>query len=80
MTLKCPMFHLASFKSPSIKVERDNTTDEADEKEAAFYERMYVLEQGLQFFNSLYAAFLEIRLGKAWAEEEKRIQEWLAAD
>jgi len=80
MTLRSLMFHFASFKSPSIKLERDNLTDEADEKEAAFYERMYVLEEGIQLFDSLYAAFLEIRLGETWAEEEKNIQKWLASD
>lgn len=78
MTLRSLMFHFASFKSPSIKLEKDNTTDEADEKEAAFYERMYVLEEGLQLFDSLYATFLEIRLGKTWSDEEKNIRKWLA--
>ena len=80
MTLRSLMFHFASFKSPSIKLEKDNITNEADEKEAAFYERMYVLEEGIQLFDSLYAAFLEIRLGKTWAEEEKNIQKWLASE
>jgi len=80
MTLRSLMFHFASFKCPSIKLERDNITDEADEREAAFYERMYVLEEGIQLFDSLYAAFLEIRLGETWAEEEKNIQKWLASD
>jgi hypothetical protein len=74
------MFHFASFKSPSIKLEKDNITDEVDEKEEAFYERMYVLEEGIQLFDSLYATFLEIRLGKTWAEEEKNIQKWLTSD
>jgi hypothetical protein len=80
MTLRSLMFHFASFKSPSIKLEKDNTTHEADEKEAAFYERMYLLEEGLQLFDSLYATFLEIRLGKTWADEEKNIRKWLASD
>jgi hypothetical protein len=80
MTLKSLMFHFASFKSPSIKLEKDSITDEADEKEAAFYERMYVLEEGLQLFDSLYAAFLEIRLGKTWVSEQKKIREWLTSD
>ncbi len=80
MTLRSLMFHFASFKSPSIKLEKDNITDEADEKEAAFYERMDILEEGLQLFDSLFAAFLEIRLGKTWAEEEKNIQKWLASN
>ena len=77
MTLRSLMFHFSSFKSPSIQIEKDNTVDEADEKEAAFYERMSLLEEGLQLFDSLYATFLEIRLGKAWADEEKNIRRWL---
>jgi hypothetical protein len=80
MTLRALLFHFASFKSPSVKIEKDNITDEADEREAAFFERMYVLEQGLQLFDSLYAAFLEIRLGKTWLDEEREIQKWLASD
>ena len=77
MTLRSLMFQFASFRAPSIKLEKDNITDEADEKEAGFYERMYVVEEGLQLFDSLYAAFLEIRLGRTWAGEQKKIREWL---
>jgi hypothetical protein len=80
MTLRSLMFHFASFKSPSIQIEKDNTVHEADEKEAAFYERMSLLEEGLQLFDSLYATFLEKRLGKTWADEEKSIRKWLASD
>jgi len=80
MTLRSRMFHFASFKSPSVQIEKDNTTHEADEKEAVFYERMSLLEEGLQLFDSLYATFLEIRLGKTWADEEKGIRKWLASD
>ena len=80
MTLRSLLFHFASFKSPSIKLEKDNITVEADEREGAFYERMFVLEEGLQLFDSLYAAFLAIRLGKTWEEEEKNIRKWFASD
>jgi len=80
MTLRSLMFHFASFKSPSVQIEKDNTTHEADEKEAVFYERMSLLEEGLQLFDSLFATFLEIRLGKTWADEEKGIRKWLASD
>ena len=80
MTLRSLMFHFASFKSPSVQIEKDNTTHEADEKEAVFYERMSLLEEGLQLFDSLFATFLEIRLGKTWADKEKSIRKWLASD
>ena len=80
MTLKGTVFHFASFKSPPVQIEKDNITDPADEREAVFYERMHVLEEGVQLFDSLYATFLEIRLGKGWAAEEKKMREWLTSD
>jgi len=80
MTLKGEMFHFASYKAPPVKIEKDNRTDEVSEREAVFYERMYVLEEGLQLFDSLYAAFLRERLGEGWGERMKNIEEWLAED
>jgi hypothetical protein len=80
MTLKGEMFHFASYKAPPVKIEKDNRTDEVSEREAVFYERMYVMEEGLQLFDSLYAAFLGERLGGGWGEEKKKIEEWLGED
>ena len=80
MTLKGEMFHFGSFKSPAVKLEKDNTTDERSEREAVFFERMAVLEQGLQLFHSLYASFLTARLGEGWSALETSIREWLAAE
>ena len=79
MTLKGMMFHFVSFKCPPVKVEKDNLTNEANEKEAVFYERMLLLEKGLQFFDSLYGAFLSERLGKEWVEKERAIRGSLAS-
>jgi hypothetical protein len=78
VTLKGELFHFASLKAPAVKIEKDNGVDEVSEREAVFFERMFVLEQGLQFFDSLYATFLGVRLGSGWAEEEQQISAWLA--
>ena len=77
MTLKGELFHFASFKSPSVKVEKDNTTDEGMEREAVFFERMVLLEKGTQLFDSLFAIFLKLRLAAGWGEQEAAIQGWL---
>jgi len=77
MTLKGELFHFASFKAPSVKVEKDNTTDEGMEREAVFFERMVLLEKGTQLFDSLFAIFLKLRLGNEWSEQETAIQAWL---
>lgn len=75
--LKGDVFHFASLKSPPVKVERDNLTDEISEREAVFYEKMHVLEEGLQLFDSLYAHFLADRLGSGWEAKVADIIKWL---
>jgi hypothetical protein len=77
LTLKGETFGLASFKCPQIRIERDATVDEMSERESAFYERMFLMEQGVQLFDSLFAAFLKERLGDAWNGRLQAIQEWL---
>ncbi len=80
LTLKGEMFHFASFKSPKVQIEKDDTVDPASEREAVFFERMHLLETGLQLFDSLFAAFLEIRLGNGWEGEMARIDAWLSEE
>jgi recombination associated protein RdgC len=80
MTLKGETFQFGSFKAPKVKEEKDNTVDEASEREALFFERMHVLETGLQLFDSLYAAFLTVRLGSGWEEERGKIGAWLSEE
>ena len=77
LTLKGETFGFASFKSPQVRIERDNTVEEMSERESAFYERMYLLEQGVQLFDSLFTAFLKERLGDAWTARLVAIDEWL---
>ena len=77
LTLKGDTFGFASFKCPQIRIEKDATVDEVSEREAAFYERMYLLEQGIQLFDSLFTAYLKERLSDGWAGRLKTIQEWL---
>ena len=75
--LKGGTFHFASFKAPSVRIERDQRTDENAEREAVFYERMAVLEEGLQLFDSLLADFMRMRLGAEWPAWRARLDAWL---
>lgn len=77
LTLKGDTFGFAGFKCPQVRIERDNTVDEVSEREAAFYERMFLLEQGVQLFDSLFTAFLKERLSDAWNGRLIAIQQWL---
>lgn len=77
MTLKGDTFGFASFKCPQVRVEKDSTVDQMSEREAVFYERMFLMDQGLQLFDSLYNEFLNERLAEAWKGRLLAIQAWL---
>ena len=77
LTLKGDTFGFASFKCPQVRVERDSTVDQISEREAVFYERMFLMDQGLQMFDSLFTTFLTERLTDAWNGRLQAIQAWL---
>ncbi len=80
VTLKGERFYFASYRCPSVQLERDSTVDQASEREAVFFERMHLLETGLQLFDSLFADFLRERLANDWGVLEAGIQAWLERD
>ncbi len=77
LTLKGENFSFASFKCPQVRIERDNSVEEVSEREAAFYERMFLMEQGVQLFDTLFTAFLSERLSDAWNDRLLAIQKWM---
>ena len=77
LTLKGETFGFAGFKCPQVRIEQDATVDQMSEREAVFYERMYLMEQGIQMFDSLFATFITERLGDAWDGRLKTVQAWL---
>jgi hypothetical protein len=77
LTLKGETFGFASLKCPQVRIEKDATVDQMSEREAVFYERMFLLEQGVQLFDSLFATFLNERLNDAWGTRLQAIQAWL---
>jgi hypothetical protein len=78
-TLNAELFTFSSFKSPPVKVEREGVED-LSERESAFYERMYLLEAGLQMFDSLLALFLQQRLSDNWKNRQQEIATWLEGE
>jgi len=75
LTLKGELFQFGSLKCPTVRIEKGAELE--DEQLSIFYERMHVLEEGLQLFNSLFAAFLVQRLGGDWSSECQRMTQWL---
>lgn len=77
MSLKGDLFAFGSFTCPPVKIEKDEMTDPRMERDAVFFERMNLMETGLQLFDSLLAAFLSDRLAGPWTQIERAINEWL---
>jgi hypothetical protein len=77
LTLKGELFQFASMRGPTVQLERGATVDEEDERQSHFFERMYILEQGLQLFDSLYQTFLKLRLGDGWQGTRTAMDRWL---
>jgi len=77
LTLKGDTFGFGSLKCPQVRVEKDSTVDQMSEREAVFYERMFLMDQGLQLFDSLFTAFLHERLTDTWNGRLQTIQAWL---
>ena len=75
LTLKGEMFQFGSFKCPTVRI--DKGAEIENEQQSIFYERMHVLEEGLQLFDSLFVAFLTQRLGGDWSAECQRMTQWL---
>jgi hypothetical protein len=75
LTLKGELFQFGSFKCPTVRIEKGAEIE--DEQLSIFYERMYVLEEGLQLFDSLFGAFLAKRLSDDWSSECQRMAQWL---
>lgn len=70
LTLKGDRFHFASLKSPGVKLEKDDVADEDIERQAVFFVRMLLLSTAQQLFDSLFSAFLKVRLTDDWADIE----------
>lgn len=66
LTLKGETFQFGGFRCPRVKLEKDDLVDKDTERQAIFLERMYLLESGLQLFDSLLLNFLQYRLGADW--------------
>jgi hypothetical protein len=72
VTLKAADFSLNSLKTPKIdKGDRD------DDPDALLLEKLSLIEGCLELVDSLYSAFLALRLGQDWKDEAARVRDWI---
>ena len=75
VTLKAADFTLSSLKTPKIESNANNDLD----PDALLLEKISLVETCLEMLDSLYLAFLDVRLGEGWKEEVKRLGQWMRA-
>lgn len=77
VVLKAEDFSLNSLKTPKI----EKTAEEDDDPDAVVLEKIALLEMAVEMIDSLYLAFLNIRLDEAaWGTEAARIRSWTQTD
>ncbi len=64
---------VGSLKTPSTGPVRI-----VDEMEGAILEKAGLLEKALQVLDSLFYAFIRLRISDAWAEEMKKVRRWVS--
>ncbi len=73
-TVKAEDFSLSGFKTPKVETK----TEEGDDPDALFLERVFLLDKALGFLDHVFAGFVRLRLSPQWAEECAGIRTWLA--
>ena len=72
VTLKAADFSLGSLKTPKVESPKDDV-----DPDAILLEKVALIESCLELLDSLYKTFLEVRLGDAWKDEVKSLNEWM---
>jgi len=71
-SLKADDFTVTGLRTPKVESAKD-----ADEPDAVFYEKVFLIERYMTFMDALYKQFLELRLAPGWAEEEQQVRKWV---
>ena len=77
-TLRGANFEMASYKCPSVRLEKDDTTNELMERQAVFLERVALVDKGREILMQVFRLFLMDRLTGTWPAVDADINSWLA--
>ncbi len=66
-------FSFSSFKTPKIASKEKGQEDE----EGAFFEKLFLMDRALEFFDHLFLEFMKLRNDPRWEEEKEEIKRWI---
>jgi hypothetical protein len=74
MQLKAEDFSVSGLKTP--KVQNPDAGEEED-PDAAFLEKIYLMERAFELVEDLFGQFLRLRMSSQWSEEARKVREWI---
>lgn len=73
VTLRASDFSLNGLRTPKI----DTSDINEEESDAYFLEKFFLLEQGIEFIDTLYSQYIHIRCSNEWNKEKDAISSWI---
>ncbi len=77
-TFSATLMEFRNIRLPKTSATEDEQTGNREDVEGAILERLYLLEELVQTFNTLFLKYLEIRLVQEWSSEVAKIRKWIA--
>ncbi len=72
--VKAQDFSFSSFKTP--KVSKDSL--DSEDPEGLFFEKLFLIDKALDFFDFLFLKFVELRNDASWEEEKEELKRWIS--
>jgi hypothetical protein len=69
-------FTVSGLKTPKVETRKE----EGEDPDAAFLEKMYLIERCMGFLDAAYVEFLQLRLGPGWDKERAALRSWLGGE
>ena len=71
--LEAAAFTLQGLKTPKVEMK----LEEGEDPDARILEKIYLLEKCMEFVDTAFTRFVELRFGPRWAEETGRVRAWM---
>lgn len=71
--LEAAAFTLQGLKTPKVEMK----LEEGEDPDARILEKIYLLEKCMEFVDTAFTRFVELRFGPRWAEETARVRAWM---
>jgi hypothetical protein len=74
LQLKAEDFSVSGLKTPKVETSDQGQDEDPD---AAFLEKMHLMERAFELVDDLFAQFLRLRFSEQWPEELRRVRDWI---